>query len=61
MQSNLLTTNSDIKNNPKKEQILVVDDTPANLKLVSDFLREPGFEVRVAKSGIQALKILETA
>ena len=60
MQSNLLTTNSDLKNRPKKGLILVVDDTPANLKLVSDFLREPGFEVRVAKSGIQALKILET-
>lgn len=45
----------------KKEQILVVDDTPANLKLVSDFLRESGFEVRVAKSGIQALKIVEAA
>ncbi len=60
-QDKLLNIDSDIKNRPKKEQILVVDDTPANLKLVSDFLREPGFEVRVAKSGIQALKILETA
>lgn len=46
---------------PKKEQILVVDDTTANLKLVSDFLRDSGFEVRVAKTGLQALKILKKA
>lgn len=45
----------------KKEQILVVDDTSANLKLISDFLRESGFEVRIAKTGFQALKILEQA
>lgn len=49
-----------IKNSTKKAQILVVDDTIANLKLVSDFLRESQFEVRVAKSGVQALKLLDT-
>jgi two-component system, NtrC family, sensor kinase len=48
------------KNSTKKEQILVVDDTIANLQLVSDFLRESQFEVRVAKSGVQALKLLDT-
>jgi two-component system, NtrC family, sensor kinase len=48
------------KNSTKKAQILVVDDTIANLKLVSDFLRESQFEVRVAKSGVQALKLLDT-
>jgi two-component system NtrC family sensor kinase len=49
-----------IKNSTKKKQILVVDDTIANLQLISDFLRESQFEVRVAKSGVQALKIMET-
>lgn len=49
-----------IKNSTQKVQILVVDDTIANLKLVSDFLRESQFEVRVAKSGVQALKLLDT-
>jgi two-component system, NtrC family, sensor kinase len=48
------------KNSTKKEQILVVDDTIPNLQLVSDFLRESQFEVRVAKSGVQALKLLDT-
>ncbi|MGL5063779.1 MAG: hybrid sensor histidine kinase/response regulator [Microcoleus sp.] len=47
-------------NSQNKQQILVVDDTSTNLKLVSDFLRESQFEVRVAKSGLQAMKLLET-
>jgi two-component system, NtrC family, sensor kinase len=52
---------TDLQNNktPTMGEILVVDDTPANLKLVSDFLRESGFKVRGTKSGWQALKILE--
>ncbi|MEG5126265.1 response regulator [Microcoleus sp. ARI1-B5] len=48
-----------IKNSPKKPQILVVDDTSANLKLISDFLRESDFDVRVAKSGCQAIKFMK--
>jgi PAS domain S-box-containing protein len=59
LQENLTNSNLDIKNTTKKEEILVVDDTSANLKLVSDFLGESGFEVRIAKSGVQALKLLE--
>jgi PAS domain S-box-containing protein len=58
---NLSSSDLNLKTNSKKEQILVIDDTSANLKLVSDFLRESGFEVRVAKTGLQALKILERA
>lgn len=46
---------------PKKEQILLVDDTTGNLKLVSDFLIEYGFEILVAKNGKQAIKKLEKA
>lgn len=50
-----------ISNSAPKEQILIVDDTIANLKLTSVFLRESGFNVRIAKSGLQALKSLEFA
>ena len=53
--------NLDINNSTKKQEILVVDHTSANLKLISDFLGESGFEVRIAKSGVHALKILEKA
>ncbi len=54
-----LSSSDPIKNSPKRQQILVVDDNSANLKLVSDFLRESDFEVRIAKSGSQALKFME--
>ena len=56
------SSNSDLNiiNSSNKEQILLVDDTSANLKMVADFLRESGFEVRVAKSGLQALNMLKT-
>ncbi|MEG4320871.1 MULTISPECIES: response regulator [unclassified Microcoleus] len=59
-QQHLSSSEVALKNSTKKEQILVVDDTIANLQLISDFLRESQFEVRVAKSGVQALKIMET-
>ncbi len=39
--------------------ILIVDDTPANLGVLSDFLDEAGFEVLVAQSGQIALERLE--
>lgn len=44
-----------------KEQILVIDDTAANLKLVSGFLRKAGYDVRVARNGKFALNFLEKA
>lgn len=50
---------SKLNNSAKKEEILVIDDTSANLKLISDFLREHGYKVWIAKNGVQALKILE--
>jgi CheY-like chemotaxis protein len=37
------------------EEILVVDDTPANLKLLSQILIDQGYKVRVAVNGAQAL------
>lgn len=38
-----------------KGKILAVDDTPATLKLLSDLLKEEGYEVRAAISGELAL------
>jgi two-component system NtrC family sensor kinase len=49
----------DLKTNSDKEQILVVDDTTENLKLIANFLRESGYDVRAAKNGRFALKFLE--
>ena len=45
----------------KKGQILIVDDQPENLKVLSDFLIESGFEVLVAKAGEKAIKQLQKA
>src|SRR5512141_3054478 len=38
-----------------KGQLLAVDDTPASLKLLTDILKEEGYEVRSAISGELAL------
>ena len=59
IQENLSTSDLDLRNSSSQEQILIIDDTSANLKLVSDLLRKARFEVRVAKSGPQAMRILE--
>jgi CheY-like chemotaxis protein len=42
------------------EAILVVDDTPVNLKLTKIVLTNEGYDVRTAESGEEALQILET-
>ena len=42
-----------------KFEILVVEDTPASLKLVSDMLTEEGYQVRPANSGELALASVE--
>jgi CheY-like chemotaxis protein len=42
------------------EQILVVDDTPVNLKLTRILLTHEGYDVRTAESGEEALRMLET-
>jgi CheY-like chemotaxis protein len=41
------------------ETVLVVDDNPANMKLVSVLLKAEGYEVRTAKDALQALGVLE--
>jgi DNA-binding response OmpR family regulator len=43
------------------EEILVVDDTPANLKLLSQILTDQGYKVRVAVNGAQALASIDLA
>lgn len=41
------------------ELVLIVDDTPANLDVISDALSDAGFEVALATSGELALKQLQ--
>ncbi len=42
-----------------KPQILIVDDNPANLGVLSDYLKDYGFRILAARSGDSALKKLE--
>ena len=42
-----------------KGKILVVDDSFNNLKLVSNFLSERGFQILVGTTGAQAMKLIE--
>ena len=42
-----------------KPTILIVDDLPANLKVLRDALEADGYNLRVATSGQMALKIVE--
>ena len=44
-------------NGPDKPRILIVDDTPANLSLLSGLLLERGYEVWVATNGPRALAL----
>ncbi len=42
---------------PIAGDILIVDDTPANLRLLSDMLVAQGYKVRLAPNGKLALKV----
>jgi len=44
-----------------KERILLVDDTPANLSLLTDAIEPGGYEVLTATDGLQALKLAARA
>ncbi len=46
--------------NPLKGDILVIDDTPDNLRLLSTMLTERGYKVRKALSGQMALRSAQT-
>ena len=45
----------------KPDDILIVDDTPANLKLLSQILTTAGYHIRVASNGTHALASVEMA
>jgi signal transduction histidine kinase len=50
-----------VTDNQIKGDILVVDDTPANLRLLTKLLRDNGYKVRPAPSGHIALRSIETS
>ncbi len=50
---------NNIKINVSKFNILVVDDTPANLHLLVEILRHAGYKVRPTKNGQRALLVAE--
>ncbi|MCD6387994.1 MAG: response regulator [Desulfobulbaceae bacterium] len=39
--------------------ILIIDDQPANLKVLLSFLKQHNFEVRIAENGDRALQVLD--
>ena len=45
---------------PAPARLLVVDDTPNNVKLLADVLRARGYDVVTAASGLEALARIET-
>ena len=42
------------------DSILIVDDTPVNLKLLSELLSKRGYTVRTAENGAAALEIADS-
>jgi two-component system sensor histidine kinase/response regulator len=42
--------------NPKKNQILIVDDTIENIQLLGECLQNNGYQIIVAQNGVQALE-----
>jgi two-component system sensor histidine kinase/response regulator len=48
-----------IQSSVQPADILIVDDTPENLRLLSSMLEETGYKVRKATNGKQALKAIE--
>ncbi|MFW5800054.1 MAG: SpoIIE family protein phosphatase [Spirochaetota bacterium] len=42
-----------------KEKILIVDDSPTNVKFIKMFLLKEGYKIYVAENGIEALQILK--
>ncbi|KKD34646.1 hybrid sensor histidine kinase/response regulator [Limnoraphis robusta] len=48
-----------IQSSIQQADILIVDDTPENLRLLSSMLEEKGYKVRKATNGKQALKAIE--
>jgi len=44
---------------PRAATLLIVDDKPQNLRLISDFLAEQGFDLMLTRSGAQALEKID--
>ena len=42
-----------------KSRILVVDDTLKNIQVLGTILRKQGYQINIAKSGLQALEVVE--
>lgn len=45
----------------KKFKILIVDDMPKNIQLLGSILREEGYDIAFAKSGIEALERIKSS
>jgi diguanylate cyclase (GGDEF)-like protein len=52
--------NNDCAQNTDKKNILIVDDTLENLKVLSQVLTKQGYEIRAVKNGIMALQAAQT-
>lgn len=48
-----------ISSSNKQPKVLIVDDVPTNLKVLSDILRVEGYKIRPVTSGIQAVQVAE--
>ena len=59
MKTTFENKNNSINDAPSREIVLVVDDNPANLQVLSSFLDQSSFEVWAARSGEKALQRLE--
>lgn len=59
MKTIIQNQNNSINYTPSRGIILVVDDNPANLQVLSSFLDQSSFEVWAARSGEKALQRLE--
>ena len=47
---------ADLVNSPSSKTILIVDDTPNNLQLLFQYLKNSGYKILVAQSGKKAIK-----
>jgi signal transduction histidine kinase len=53
------STRLTLPDRPSPESILIVDDNPANLRLLSEMLKEQGYRVRVANGGLRAINAVQ--
>lgn len=43
---------------PQNYRILIVDDVPNNIKVIGTILREKGYQINIAKNGVEALHVV---